>query len=103
MFVDGLSGAVRILAESGPFGGRQAGVVFGRPQEAGMGVMQQTQSLRSIMFSIQQLCWQNTWAGSGAGVLRQNKTVKSAVYKSLCCSALSLCLSLCVCVGACVS
>lgn len=35
MFVKRLSGALRILAERGPFDGRQAGIVFGGPQEAG--------------------------------------------------------------------
>lgn len=35
MFVKRLSGALRILAERGPFDGRQAIAVFVRPQEAG--------------------------------------------------------------------
>lgn len=44
-----------------PFDGRQAGMAFGRPQEGWWctGLMQQTQTLPSIMFSSQKLHWQN--------------------------------------------
>lgn len=44
--------------------------------------MLQTQILRSVMFSSQKLCWQNTRADSGAGMLMQNKSVESAAHMS---------------------
>lgn len=83
VFVKWLSGALGILAERDPLMGRQAGAVFGRPGDWWCtGLIQQTQILRSIMFSSQQLCWQNTRADSGAEMLRQNKPFESAAPMS---------------------
>lgn len=70
------------------------------------GLMQPTQILRSIMFSSQQLPWQNVRTDSGAGMLRQNKLAKELLLclspSGSCVFVFLLCQSICLGAQVCV-
>lgn len=107
LFVKRLGGALRILAERGPFDGRQAGRALWRATGGWRraGLMRQTQTMRSIMFSGQQLRWQDIRADSGAAEAKQaeqGKVLRQGLFPlvgnvCLCERCLTICLGAQVC------